>query len=446
MAASAPRPRLPGLAPAALCSAILLLSHAAAYPAPAADPPSDAESNARVEVRAASPLPTDPAQLLKLAAWAERNGRLEEADAVYRRLLDEEPFNQAAREALFDLAAKRPLPAASPAYEQARSHLPGRFRELQTRRFIVLSDADRQWTRLQAQRLERTHHQFQRFARRLGLEPLPLRHKLVCVLFADREDYQHFARTEDEVADPWIAGYYAPKHDRVVFYRGEANPSVVEARAKLREMRTEMDALAREADSATQEGHPDQAEVLRQQSRRYRDHLQRESERVDAFADQVSTSTTVHETTHQLLFHTRIQSPRIQYPIWISEGLATSFETDDTDGSFGPDHDYPTRRDAFSELLRSNDLIDLHGLVTLTRLAPTDEQAIHTVYQQSYALVTWMNRFRRSELRHYLELMLSEPPGPIGAERYREIFRDAFGDIDRLQRAWLTHERGHLDS
>lgn len=429
-----------------MCSAIILLCLIAERPARPAGPPSAGELGAQLDVRAKSPLQADPANLLKVAAWAEKNGRLEQAEAAYRRLLDDDPFHQRAREALFSLAERRPLPPTSPAYEEARSHLPDRFLELQTRRFIVLSDADRQWTRRQAQRLERTHHQFQRFARRLGLDPLPLRHKLVCVLFADREDYQQFARTQDEVADPWIAGYYSPMHDRVVFYQGEANPSVVEARAKLRQMRTEMDSLAREADHATQQGHHEQAEVLRQQQHRYRDHLRHEGERVDAFADQVSTATTVHETTHQLLFHTRIQSPRIQYPIWISEGLATSFETDDTGGAFGPDHDYPPRRDGFSELLRSDDLIDLRDLVTWTRLAPTDEQIIHIVYQQSYALLTWMNRYRRTELRHYLELMLSEPPGPISTDRYREIFQQAFGDIDRLQRAWLTCEWGHLES
>jgi hypothetical protein len=401
-------------------------------------------SSARLESRSRSLSPEQVEGLLKLAARAEQVGRLDDADAACRRILDHDPFHRLARQALSDLAERRPLPGTSPACEQTRAVLPSRFDEFQTRRFVVLSDAEVAWTRLQAQRLERTHHQFHRFARRLGLEPLPLRHKLVCVLFADRDDYQHFARTHDEVADPWIAGYYSPRHDRVVFYQGDANPSVVEARSRLNQMRTEMDSLAREADHAAREGRREHAQVLRQQQQRYRDHLQRESERVNAFADQINTATTVHETTHQLLFHTRLQSPRIQYPIWISEGLATSFETDDTDSAFGPDHEYPPRREAFEEVLRDDGLVELRELVVLTRLAPTDDRLIHAVYQQSYALVTWMSRYRRDELGDYLKRMLAEPQGTISADRYRELFEQAFGDIDELQSAWLRHERARL--
>ncbi|MDY7109284.1 MAG: DUF1570 domain-containing protein [Planctomycetota bacterium] len=400
---------------------------------------------ARLESRGRSLSPKQTAGLFELAARAKRAGRLDDADAVYRRILDDDPLHRLARRALLELARRRPLPGSSPAYDHARALLPPRFGEYQTRRFVVLSDADVSWTRLQAQRLERAHHQFHRFARRLGLEPLPLRHKLVCVLFADRVEYQQFARTKDDVADPWIAGYYSPKNDRVVFYQGEANPSVVEARHRLKQMRCEMDSLAREADDAAREGRREHARVLRQQQQRYRDHLQRESARVSAFAEQISTATTIHETTHQLLFHTRLQSPRIQYPIWISEGLATSFETDDPDSAFGPDHEYAPRREAFGKVLRADDLVELRDLVALTRLAPTDERLIHAVYQQSYALVTWMNRSRRDELAAYLRLMLAEPPGSITADRYRALFEQAFGDIDRLQRAWLKHERSQLE-
>jgi hypothetical protein len=382
---------------------------------------------------------------LELAARAERRGRLETAEDAYRRVLERCPLHHGARRALIRLAEGRPLPRSSPAYEQARANLPDRFVELETRRFIVLSNADAQWTSAQAQRLERTHHQFQRFARRLRLEPLPLRHKLICVLFADRAEYQHFAGAHDDVADPWIAGYYSPKHDRVVFYRGEANPSVVEARSKLRKMDTDIDSIARRAEDALRQGRREQAAVLRQHRQRYREHLLRERQRVDAFAEQISIATTVHETTHQLLFHTRIQTPRIQYPVWISEGLATAFETDDTGGAFGPDHEYAPRREAFEELLRDGDLIDLRELVTWTRIATDDEQTVHAVYQQSYALVTWLNRCRAGQLSRYLQLMLTEPPGSISADRYLRIFEEAFGDIDQLQHAWLSFERARLE-
>ncbi len=75
------------------------------------------------------------------------------------------------------------LQSNSDMYQQTRELLPQRFLDYETRRFIVISDAAPGWSRRQAALLERTYHQFNRFARRLNVKPLPLRHKLVCVLF-----------------------------------------------------------------------------------------------------------------------------------------------------------------------------------------------------------------------------------------------------------------------
>jgi hypothetical protein len=63
------------------------------------------------------------------------------------------------------------------------------------------------------------------------------------------------------------------------------------------------------------------------------------------------------------------------------------------------------------------------------------------VYHQSYALVTWMHRFRRNELREYLRLMRAAPQRPLSTHHHVELFETAFGDIDDLERAWLNHER-----
>ena len=63
------------------------------------------------------------------------------------------------------------------------------------------------------------------------------------------------------------------------------------------------------------------------------------------------------------------------------------------------------------------------------------------VYSQSYALVTWLARHRKTELRDYLMLTLKEPRGRPTAQRHLHLFEQAFGDVDRLEQAWLRHER-----
>ena len=292
-------------------------------------------------------------------------------------------------------------------YHLARALLGAEFVEYEATRWVVLSDANAQWTREQAALLKRAHHQFLRYTRRIGLQPKPLRHKLVCVLFERRDEYREFARLYDGVTDEWISGYYSPKHDRVVFYNvATSQPKRI---------------------SST------------------RHHSVASSFSRDA-SDHRATATTVHEAIHQLMFHTGVQSPHIEYPLWICEGLATAFETDDPDAAFGPDHEYAPRRERFVQLLRDDQLIELRQLVTYARMPDDSDETVQAVYHESYALVMWMSRFRRAELQAYLQSMLAEPPGRPTPQRQLELFEEAFGDVDRLQRRWLRYERRNAES
>lgn len=405
--------------------------------------PSDQAVAEFKERRARCPVRDDGANF-HLAEWARQNGLWEQADETYRLILFTNPEHHEAYSGLLAHAESRPLASESEPYEKARQALPDRFVEHETRRFVVFSDAPTSATRDQAERMERVHHQFQRFASRLDLRPLPLRHKLVCVLFHKREDYQAFAREHDGVVDPWIAGYYSPANDRVVFYDIESNPSLTQARTKLEQMRTRMASLDVRLGLAERNGRRGEAEGLRRNLARYRQHIASEQLRVDEFARQSSIATITHEATHQLLFHTSVQSPYIQYPIWISEGLATSFETGRPQDAFGPDQEFLPRREGFRALLLQDRLIDIRDLASITDLSRCDDEYVRMVYHHSYALVTWMSRFRKAELRNYLMLMRKEPPGQPKPRRHLEIFEEAFGDLEQLGRSWLRHERSEL--
>ncbi len=306
------------------------------------------------------------------------------------------------------------LRTESDVYRETRKLLPRRFLAYETRRFVVLSDAAPGWSRKQVQLLDRTYHQFNRFTKQLGLRPRPLRHKLVCVLFQEHSDYRRFAEKRDGVTAEWISGYYSPKHDRIVFYNIETNPELVEA--------------LRVSESATRP-----AGSITGYARPARSGLRNEYRKA-------ATATVVHEAVHQLAFHTRIQSPHIQNPLWLSEGLATAFETDHPDKAFGPDHEYLLRKEQFQEILEQGKLIPLRDLVTYTRMPDNNDDTIAAVYHESYALITWMNRFRREELRHLMDALRIEPPGRPTPQRQLQIFEQAFGDVDRLERLWLRHE------
>jgi hypothetical protein len=300
-------------------------------------------------------------------------------------------------------------------YKRTRDLLPEQFLEYETKRFIVLSDAAPSWSRRQTALLDRTYHQFNRFARRLDVKPLPLRHKLVCVLFQEHQDYRRFARSSDGVTADWISGYYSPKNDRIVFYNIETNPDFAEAIQ-----------VSKSAERiAKVEGHTPAARgVLREEYQK------------------AAIATVVHEAVHQLAFHTRIQSPQIQNPLWLSEGLATAFETDRPNRSFGPDQEYDLREQQFTELLDEGKLIPLRKLVTYSNMPNNDDDTIAAVYHQSYSLVTWMCRFRKSEMRNFLDALRSERPGRPSARRQLQIFEKAFGKVGVVEKAWLRHVEG----
>lgn len=394
--------------------------------------------------RLAALSPADLDGRTNLAAWAVTQGLEQEAEQLYRKILIRAPLHDDAYAALVTLTKAQTLSSESDAYRAARKLLPQHFLDYETKRFVVISDAEPRWTRQQAERLERAHHQFHRFAKRCGLRPLPLRHKLVCVLFKRREDYQKFGEKHDGVNDPQIAGYYSPKNDRVVFYDVESNPHLAEARATLAEIRAEIQQLERQASQAMQLGEHRQADAIRKSVTDYQQHYELQRSRVEQFALGTASATTLHEAVHQLLFHTWVQSPRLEYPLWVCEGLATAFETDTPNAAFGPHVEYAARRRQFRATLDEGRIVPLRQLASMTRMPDTGEESVQAIYHESYALVTWMQRYRREELRNYLLAMRTEPPGRPDPQRHLELFEQAFGNAERLERVWLRHEKhGH---
>lgn len=358
--------------------------------------------------------------------------------------LDRDPDDIRALLALREIVVLRPLSRESEPARQTRAVLPAGFPEYETANYLVFSDADPQWTRRQAARLEHTLHQFGRLESRLDIPLRPLRHKLVCVLFARRSDYSDFARRHDAVESPWIAGYYAPASDRIVFYHEEESPGIVEARQRLALMRRDVNEIGIRAREVARHDR-DEGDALRAHHRACVAHLERETQRIDEFARTVAVSTTVHEATHQLAFHMFLQSPRIQYPFWVSEGLATSFETRVSERAFGPEHDHEPRRTRFVELLHAGRLIPLAEFIPLLdveRTALATEDGVDILYHQAYALFSWLYRQRAGALGTYLRALRREPPGPVAPARTMALFESAFGPLDRLERSWLRWE-GH---
>lgn len=386
---------------------------------------------------AADPNPA-PASIVERASNLVSHNRREEAQELLRTALATNPNDEVAYRALLSVSPAAELASESVSFESAHQRLPSDFAMLQTPRFILLSDADAFAVNTHGQWVERACAEFERFARDCDLRPLPLQHKLVCVLFQEHEEYQAFARQNDGMNNPAFTGYYSPRHDRVVFSLRSA-PQKDRDKKKRDAKPTERvitgggrEVLGFESQGNSNAGAAKPVGACDEACASNHDMALG------------SAAKCVHETIHQLMFHTRIMSPDTQYPLWICEGLSTAFETDSPEQAFGPDHDFAPRRRVFGSMLERGDLIHLRDLVTLTTLSGKDASATRAVYHQSYALVTWLCRQHRDALRSYLQSMRMEPAGRLPASRHLELFEQAFGDIRDVERAWLDWESADL--
>lgn len=380
-----------------------------------------------------------PDDLLRAGDLALSRRQYAQADAAYRKAWADPEARARAAAALRSLhrRADFKLPADESDVAAARSALGSRFIRYDTPHYVVLSDCPPDWTRARAALLERTRLEFFRAVDKLALAPVPHPTKLVCVFFNSHEDYRLFGRRDGLVAD-WVAGYYATAANRIVFYNDATSPAFAAARARLDQYD---DQAARAREQAEHAGRARQDDLARQLhasaddlARRVRD----ERDRLDRQAAGFSTSKTIHECVHLLAFNTGVQRRDRDYPLWISEGLAGSFETDNPDIAFGPDRAPPagpdSRRARAVALARAGALPPLGDLITVAAPARWDADTADAMYALSETLFAYLYRREPAALGAFIRALGNEAPGPLTQARAFQLFTDHFGDPVLIQR------------
>lgn len=361
------------------------------------------------------------------------------ADAALRQAWDDPVTRTEAARELRNLHGKPgfKLPTDEKAIADTLEKLGPGFSRSETEHFVILSNTEREWTRSRGVLLERAHHQFFRVMDRLEHPAHPPASKLLCVLFKDHAGYAEFGRRADGVEAPWVAGYYASLSNRIVFYDDRTSPAFQQAFGKLDEYRAEAAALRKESMTAKRERLPEKAEALSAQAEDLDRRVELERTRLRREATLTSESKTIHEAIHLLSFNCGLQSRSRQYPFWLTEGLATAFETDAANAAFGPDHSTAARQEEFEANSGKGRLFEMAVLVSLS--APPDRAAetADVLYSQSYALLTYLYRYERKALSAYFSDFWAEPAGFVKPQRQYDLFRARFGDPAALERRML---------
>jgi len=369
---------------------------------------------------------------------------LARADALLRVVLRAEPEHGRAAamlRAMYEgFGAKLPVDEA--ALEAARGALGREYALYESRHFAVLSNCDREWTQQRMNLLEATYKEFMRTMERIGLEPIPPRHKLVCILIEEHGEYEWFARTYDRVKAPWVAGYYATLPNHVVMYDDATGPSFAGVERQLERLAVQLEETERLLAEAQRRRDGETAALLDERASAIELHAAAERRRVERLVREASDRKAVHEATHLVAFNTNIQLRSRQYPFWITEGIATNFETTDYRSRFGPTEQSEHRRASFERYREAGSLLPLSELVVLNEISEVSAERADVIYAQTYAFFKYAYRYHREELAGYLRALRDEPAGEIGAARHLEMFTERFGEPGLVERVWLRRERG----
>ncbi len=272
---------------------------------------------------------------------------------------------------------------------QTLADLPAGFSLLTTRHYAICYDTSLGYARWAAALLEQLHQGFHAYFSRLGLPLKPSQQPLIVVIFSDRQAYEAAATRDLGASSHSIVGYYNQLSNRITTFD-----------------LTGIDALQEDLPaSAGRAG----LTLLK-------------SPRAAGLV-----ATLVHEATHQLAFNTGIHQRLAPVPVWVSEGIATYFETPELAAMRGWRTIGGVNRPRL-DLIRRQFTPGLIGRIIASDAPFRDPDEALVAYAHAWAMASYLLKQRRGEFADYLLILAEKPPlEDDSPERRRADFQAAFG-------------------
>ena len=250
------------------------------------------------------------------------------------------------------------------------AELPPGFDVLVTKHYVVCFDTSRDYARWCVSLFERLHDAFANYWEKAGLELAAADRPLVVVIFSSRADYEQHAAADLGDAAGRVVGYYNLLSNRVTTF--DLTGSDALARGGRPPGRAALEALA----------SPEAAGMV---------------------------STLVHEATHQMAFNSGMHRRLAAVPLWVSEGVATYFETPDLRSQKGWRGIGGVNRPRLEQVLgnvRNGMLADIVGGDDAFRNPDTALDA----YARAWALTSFLVATRKDQFVDYLRTIAAKPP------------------------------------
>jgi hypothetical protein len=287
------------------------------------------------------------------------------------------------------IAASGEPPTARELGRRIIAELPAGFDQLATKHYVICFDTSRAYAQWCGALFERLHEAFANFWRQAGFEVHEAGRPLVIVIFADRQRYEAFAAGDLGAAADRVVGYYNLLSNRVTTFDLTGSDTLTR-RSGRSAGRAGLEILAR----------PEAAGLV---------------------------ATLVHEATHQTAYNCGLHRRLAPVPLWVSEGIATYFETPDLASDRGWRGIGGINRPRLDRYLAAQRPGTLQAIVLDDEPFRRADEAVDN-YARAWALTYFLVQTRKEAFVSYLQTLAEKPPlAADSPEIRRQDFLDAFG-------------------
>jgi len=277
------------------------------------------------------------------------------------------------------------------------------FTVIQTKHFTLCSQAGKRYSKWCSYLFERLynvlHHHWDSKELPLHDPEVPL----IAIIFKDRANFEQYASQILGKDNAAVHGFYSTQSNRMVLYDLTARPN--------------------EAPAFTD------ADILKKLSK-----------------SPFNVATIIHECTHQIAFNIGLHTRFADNPLWLSEGMATYFETPDLRSKTGwrtVGKPNPWRLRQFQDYARSRRSADSLQTLIMNDQRFQDPEKVLDAYSEAWAFSYFLIKTKRKLYKEYLSLIASKKPliWSTPEERLKD-FQSVFGnDLTRLNQQFLKYLR-----
>lgn len=344
------------------------------------------------------------------------------------------------------------------------------FRIQRTPHFLIAHNVANSEVKPFVARVEQVYLSIYRFCASHKITATEPQRKLEIIFFDTFPEYERYARRV-RFAAAGTYGFYYDTDNRAAFYNVANDGELARLRRELREAQQTVSRMEKQITRAPAAATQITVEYSDGTSRTLtRDQAHKEfgktcerlkklSVRTDNYAETINRTVVQHETAHQVFFNAGVLVRGGQNPVWLSEGLATLFETPPTGAGSGIGvinqlrlRDFratvgidESRRGAMPDsvltAMRKGSLATLDELLTRPDLFGARGEQGAVYYAEAWALIHYLNRTKSKEFTEYLRLIAARPPDhPIAPSAEIADFEKVFGKADDgFTRKWARY-------